>query len=314
MSEVQTAAPESPSAAAMGQREYSWWSLNQRKVIPYLFITPTLLIFLMWVLVPITYAMAMSFFAWNGIAKPEFVNIQNYAKLLSDPIFWISLRNTIVYSVVVVPVSMALGLLAAMGLNRRKLPGRPVLRAIYFLPFVISAVATATTAGWIFGDTFGVINKILETIGMEKVRWLSNRHTALMTVAIATIWIRIGFCMLIYLAGLQSIPADLTEAAQIDGASTRQRFMHITLPLLRPTTFLLLILSVIYSFEVFDLVFVMTSGGPGYATTVLTVYIYNMAFQTQSFGYASTIGIVFMAIIMSITLVQWRFSNEGGRI
>jgi ABC-type sugar transport system permease subunit len=292
---------------------YGWWTLNQRKIIPYLFITPTLLIFLTFVFIPIAYATVMSFYEWNGISAAGFIGVQNYAKLLNDALFWISLRNTVIYSVGLVPVSMGLGLLAAIGLNRQNLPGRPILRTIFFLPFVISAVATATTAGWIFGDTFGVINKILEAVGLEKVRWLSNRDTALLTVIIATVWVRLGFCMLVYLAGLQSIPSDLIEAAEIDGASPAQRFFRITLPLLRPTTFLIFILSIIYSFEVFDLIYVMTSGGPGYATTVLTVYIYNTAFQTQSFGYASAIGLVFMVIIMSITLIQWRFSNEGGR-
>jgi ABC-type sugar transport system permease subunit len=293
---------------------YGWWTLHQRKIIPYLFITPTLLIFLMFVFIPIAYAVVMSFFNWNGISAAEFVGLQHYVNLLNDSLFWISLRNTITYSLGLVPISMGLGLLAAIGLNRQNLPGRAVLRTIFFLPFVISAVATATTAGWIFGDTFGVINKILESAGLEKVRWLSNRETAMLTVIIATVWVRLGFCMLVYLAGLQSIPGDLVEAAEIDGASAVQRFFRITLPLLRPTTFLIFILSVIYSFEVFDLIYVMTTGGPGYATTVLTVYIYNTAFQTQKFGYASAIGLVFMLIIMSITLVQWRYSNEGGRI
>ena len=273
-----------------------------------------MLIFITFVFLPISYAAAMSFFKWNGISSPEFIGIENYVDIFTDPVFWIALKNTVIYSLGVVPVSMALGLLAAIGLNRKNLPGRPIFRTIFFLPFVISAVATATTAGWIFGDTFGVINKILEAIGLEKVRWLSNRNTALLTVMIATVWVRIGFCMLIYLAGLQSIPTDLIEAASIDGASTRQRFLHITLPLLRPTTFLLLVLSIIFSFEVFDLGYVMTNGGPGYATTVLTIYIYNTAFQAQRFGYASTVGLVFMAIIMTITLIQWRFSNDGGRI
>jgi ABC-type sugar transport system permease subunit len=292
----------------------NWWAVHQRKVIPYLFITPTMLIFLTFVLVPIAYAAYMSLFDWNGISEASFAGLQNYADLFGDPVFWVSLRNTLVYALGVVPLSMLLGLLAALGLNRTHLPGRALLRTIYFLPFVISAVATATVAVWIFGDTFGVVNKMLDAVGLEKVRWLSNRDTALLTVIIATVWVRIGFCMLIYLAGLQSIPSDLLEAAAIDGASTRQRFFAITLPLLRPTTFLLLILNVIFSFEVFDLVFVMTTGGPGYATTVLTIYIYNTAFQTQSFGYASAIGMLFMAIIMTITLVQWRLSNEGGRV
>ena len=291
-----------------------WWSLNQRKVMPYLFITPTLLIFLVFVLFPILYSAVISFFKWNGISEPIFTGVRNYARLLDDRIFWISLQNTVSFTIGVVPLSMAFGLLAALGLNRSHLPGRAFLRAIYFLPFVISAVATATTAGWIFGDTFGVLNKLLVELGMKKVQWLTNRHTAMMTVVLVTIWVRMGFCMLIYLAGLQSIPLDLIEAAKVDGASRWQQFRRITLPLLKPTTFLLIVLNIIYSFEVFDLVFVLTNGGPGYATTVLTVFIYNSAFQTQSVGYASAIGIVFMAIIMTITLVQWRISNEGGRI
>lgn len=291
-----------------------WWSHNQRKVVPYLFITPTMIIFTTFVLIPIVYAGFISFFKWNGISEAEFVGVRNYTRLVEDPIFWTSLQNTVLFTLGVVPFSMGLGLLAALGLNRKHLPGRAILRTVYFLPFVISAVATATTAGWIFGDTFGVLNKILVELGFQKVQWLTNRHTALLTVIIVTIWIRLGFCMLIYLAGLQSIPSDLVEAAKVDGATVRQQFFRITLPLLKPTTFLLVVLNVIYSFEVFDLVYVMTNGGPGYSTTVLTVFIYNAAFQTKSMGYASAIGIVFMAIIMTITLIQWRISNEGGRI
>ncbi len=291
-----------------------WWSLNQRKVIPYLFITPTLFIFSLWVLVPILYASYMSFFEWNGISTPEFTGLDNYTRLFQDALFWRSLRNTLSYAAGVVPLSMALGLLVALGLNRQKLPGRAFLRTIYFLPFVISAVATGTTAGWIFGDSFGIINKLLVSGGFEKVKWLSSREMAMLTVIITTVWIRLGFNMLIYLSGLQSIPQELIESSRLDGASPWQQFRHITLPLLRPTTFLLLILNIIFSFEAFDLVFIMTNGGPGYATTVLTVFIYNTAFQTQRFGYASAIGLVFMAIIMSITLIQWRLSNEGGRI
>ncbi|MEM6430624.1 MAG: sugar ABC transporter permease [Deinococcota bacterium] len=291
-----------------------WWRNNQRKLTPYLFIAPTVSIFALWVLIPILYAAYMSFFEWNGISQPEFAGLKNFRRIFGDTLFWLSLRNTLIYSAGVVPLSMALGLLTALGLNRKNLRGRAFLRTIYFLPFVISAVATGTTAGWIFGDSFGIINKLLESVGLERVRWLTSRENAMLTVIITTVWIRLGFNMLIYLAGLQSIPNELVESARLDGASPQQQFWHITVPLLKPTTFLLLILNIIYSFEAFDLVFIMTNGGPGYATTVLTIFIYNTAFQTQRFGYASAIGLVFMAIIMSITLIQWRLSNEGGRI
>ncbi|MCA9838653.1 MAG: sugar ABC transporter permease [Trueperaceae bacterium] len=303
----------SPSWPASG-RWQAWWSAHQKALIPYLFIAPTLAIFTLFVFAPILYASFMSLFEWNGISTPKFTGIDNYLELFNDPIFWRSLRNTLYYGAGVVPLSMALGLLAALGLNWKNLPGRAIFRTVYFLPFVISAVATGTTAGWLFGDSFGIINKLLLALGFEKVRWLSSREMALITVVITTVWIRLGFNMLIYLAGLQAVPNELLESARLDGATPRQQFWHIVLPLLKPTTFLLIILNIIYSFEAFDLVFIMTNGGPGYSTTVLTVFIYNMAFQTQRFGYASAIGLVFMAIIMLITLLQWRFSNEGGRI
>ena len=142
---------------------------------------------------------------------------------------------------------MAFGLLAALGLNRPQLPGRAVLRAIYFLPFVISAVATATTAGWIFGDTFGVLNKMLVELGLKKVQWLTNRHTAMMTVIIVTIWVRLGFCMLIYLAGLQSIPPDLVEAAKSTAPRAGSNAGHINLSPAEADHILLIVLNIIYS-------------------------------------------------------------------
>jgi multiple sugar transport system permease protein len=296
------------------QRLGDRWYRFQAKVLPYIFVAPTMLIFTTFVFIPISYAAYISFFDWNGISTPEFNGIRNYTRLIEDPLFWLCFRNTVMYMAGVVPFSMLFGLLAALGLNRKNLPGRAFLRSVYFLPFVISAVATGTTAGWLFGDTFGVINKILKELGFERIQWLTSSKTALPTLIAVTVWIRLGFCMLVYLAGLQSIPTELTDAARVDGASPAQQFFRITLPLLKPTTFLILILNVIYSFEAFDLGFVLTGGGPGYATTVLTIYIYNSAFQIQSFGYASAIGIVFMLVIMIFTFFQWRFTNEGGRI
>ncbi|QPC84969.1 sugar ABC transporter permease [Phototrophicus methaneseepsis] len=291
-----------------------WWRQNQKKYIPYIFIAPNLAIFTLFVFIPILYALYMSLFEWKGIGVPEFIGLQNYTELFQDPVFWTSVTNTIVFAMGAVPFSMLFGLMVALGLNQPRVPGRALLRTIYFIPFVISAVATATTVSWLFNDSFGIINKLLALLGLAKVQWLSSPDTAMLTVIIATIWVRLGFCMIIYLAGLQSIPNDMLEAARVDGALPWQQLFYIKLPLLRSTTFLLLILNVIYSFESFDLIYVMTNGGPGYSTTVVPIYIYNMAFETQRFGYASAIGLVFMMIIMAFTVVQWRMSNQGGRI
>ena len=173
------------------------------------------------------------------------------------------------------------------------------MRSIYFLPVVVSAVATGTIAAWLFNDNYGVINAILVRLGIGRVAWLSTPQWALPSLAIATLWVRIGFNMVVYLAALQSIPAMYYEAARIDGASALHQFRHITLPLLAPATFLLLVLDVIYSFQVFDLIYVMTGGGPGFSTTMVVQYIFNAAFVTSEMGYASAMGMVLYVLILS---------------
>jgi len=288
----------------------TWWSRHQRRLIPYIFIAPNLLLFSVFMFAPIIYAFYISFFEWRGVGAARFVGVDNYRTLINDPVFWQSLRHTFVYAAGVVPTSIALGLATALLLNR-KIPGRAFLRSVYFLPVVISAVATGMIANWIFNDSYGVINGALKAFGWKTIPWLNSPAWALAAVIIATVWIRIGFCMILYLAGLQSIPGMYYDAAQVDGASLRQQFRYITWPLLMPTTFLLLILNIIFSFESFDLVYVMTGGGPGYSTTVLPVYIYQAAFQTGRMGYGSAIGILLLAIILIFTLFQWRISRQN---
>lgn len=298
--------------ASRGQwrEQSSWWSRHQRQVLPYVFIAPNLLLFSAFMFAPLIYAFYISFFEWRGIGATNFVGLGNYRTLFTDPVFWQSLRHTFVYAAGVVPTSIGLGLATALLLNRR-VPGRAFLRSVYFMPVVISAVATGVIAQWIFNDSYGVINVALRAFGLGTIPWLNSPTWALASVIIATAWIRIGFCMVLYLAGLQSIPGMYYDAAQVDGASRWQQFRHVTWPLLMPTTFLLLILNIIFSFESFDLVFVMTGGGPGYSTTVLPVYIYQSAFQTGRMGYGSAIGIVLLFIILIFTLVQWRLSRQN---
>jgi len=286
-----------------------WWELNQRKLIPYLFLTPNLIVFSIFVFVPIVYSLWMSFHEWRGIDLPKFIGLDNFIEIATDEVFWIALKNTLVYAAGVIPFSMGLGLLAALGLNVA-LPARTFLRTIYFIPVVVSAVVVGTLAAWIFNDNYGIINAIMRQSGLGRVNWLSSPQTAMLTLVISTIWIRLGFCMVVYLAGLQGIPKDYLDAAHVDGATPWQRFRLIVFPLLRPSTFLLLILNVIYSFEAFDLVYVMTGGGPGYSTTVLPVYIYESAFELGRYGYANALGLILMVIIFAFTLIQWRLNQQ----
>jgi multiple sugar transport system permease protein len=287
-----------------------WWDRNQRKLIPYLFLTPNLVVFTIFVFIPIVYSLWMSFHEWRGIDIPRFIGLRNFVEIATDEVFWIALKNTLFYAAGVIPFSMGLGLLTALGLNV-VLPGRTLLRTIYFIPVVVSAVVVGTLSAWIFNDNYGIINATLRQSGLARVNWLSSPNTAMLTLIISTIWIRLGFCMIVYLAGLQGIPNDYLDAARVDGATAWQRFHLITFPLLRTSTFLLLILNVIYSFEAFDLVYVMTGGGPGYSTTVLPVYIYESAFELQRYGYANALGLILMVIILAFTLIQWRINRQG---
>lgn len=287
-----------------------WWSRNQRLLIPYIFIAPNVLVFTVFVFAPILFAFYMSLNEWSLIGSPIFVGLENYLDLGTDPEFWRSFANTGVYTLGTVPTSIALGLLVAVGLNR-KLPGRALLRSIYFVPVIISLVATALIAAWMFNDNYGVINAVLDAAGVGGVAWLSSAKWAMPSLIITTLWIRLGFNMVVYLAALQSIPTELYDAAKVDGATSWRQFRHITWPLLGPTTFLLVVLNVIYSLHVFDLIYVMTGGGPGFSTTVLVQYVYQTAFTEGEMGYASAIGVVLYLLLLVFTVFQWRVTRQS---
>jgi multiple sugar transport system permease protein len=293
------------------ERKTGWWARNERLLVPYIFISPNIIVFAAFMLFPILFAFYMSFHEWSLIGVPQFNGLDNYVRMVHDELFWQSLGHTVVFTAGTVPTSIALGLAAAMLLNR-ELPARGLLRSVIFLPVIVSGVVTALVAAWIFNDNYGLINSLLKAAGLEPIPWLSSPTWAMPSLIITTLWIRIGFCMVVYLAGLQGIPSEYYDAAQVDGASGWRQFRHITWPLLAPTTFLLLVINVIFSFHVFDLIYVMTGGGPGFSTTVLVQYIYESAFASREMGYASAMGIVLYLLIVVLTVFQWRVSRQGG--
>jgi multiple sugar transport system permease protein len=295
------------------QGEQSWWMRNQRRLMPYIFIAPNMLVFTVFLFVPMVFAIYMSLNDWSLIEAPTFIGLGNYLEMAQDPQFWQSLWNTLLYTLGTVPTSIAIGLLVAIGLNR-KLPARGLLRSIFFVPVVISMVAVALVGAWIFDDSYGVINNALLALGLDAVPWLSSQKYAMFTLIVATMWVRIGFNMVVYLAALQGIPPELYEAAQMDGASGWRQFWNITRPLLGPTTFLLVILNVIYSIHVFDLIYVMTAGGPGFSTTVLVMYVYQAAFENLQMGYASAMGVVLFLLLLAFTAFQWRVTRQGEEV
>lgn len=275
----------------------------------YGFIAPNMLLMGLFLFVPIVFAVQLSFTRFQGFGDPEFVGLANYTRMAADPVFWQSLGNTLLFTAITVPLELVGGLGLAVLLNS-VLPGKGLFRTVIVLPLVISGVASGMIAVTIFSEGSGIVNKTLQAIGLSPVAWQSDGTAAFVSVMITAIWLRIGFNMVIYLAGLQSVSPELYEAARLDGAGRWQLFRHITTPLVGPSTFFLLIMNVIASFQVFDIVFVMTGGGPGFSTSVLGTYAYRNGFQIREQGYGAALGVVILLITLLFTYIQWRTSRS----
>lgn len=274
----------------------------------YAFLAPSLVLLGLFVFLPLGWAFVISLKQTNGFGDGAFVGLANYGRLLTDPVFWRVTLNTALFTIIVVPVSMALGLGLAMLMNS-VLPVRALFRTIIVLPMVISGVATALIGVLIYDQNNGIANKLLRVIGLEGIPWQSSGPGAFASVVLVTLWWRIGFNMIIYLAALQGVSPELYESARIEGANGRQQLRYITWPMVGPSTFFLLIMNVIHSFQVFDVIFVLTQGGPGNSTSVLVTYAYTNGFLIRDQGYATAIGIFLLVITLVFTAIQWRVSR-----
>ncbi|RPE74283.1 MULTISPECIES: carbohydrate ABC transporter permease [unclassified Frondihabitans] len=279
------------------------------------FLLPNVLMLALFTLLPLVYAFVISFQSLDSLGWTTWAGFGNYVTMVTDPVFWRSMANTGVFTLFTVPVGMAIGLAIAVLLNG-VLPGRTVFRSIIFLPLVVSGVATGVLGAWMFDQNNGFIDKMLQAIGLPSIDWQSNGAWALTAIILVTLWQRVGFDMLIYLAGLQGVDPGVQEAARVDGASAWQSFRYITLPLLGPSTFFLLIMNLIYSFQVFDTVWAMTRGGPGYSTTTIVSYAYRLAFDESGpslLGYGAAVGVAIYLITLAITAIQWRANTRRER-
>ncbi|GCE18297.1 carbohydrate ABC transporter permease [Dictyobacter kobayashii] len=275
----------------------------------YFFILPQMIGLVAFALYPLISVFIYSANNWDGLGPMTFVGFQNYIDQLNSPDLHIALTNTLYYTVLTVPGGLILALLVALGLNNVR--GKTVYRVIYFMPVVTSSVAVAVIWGWLLNSDFGLINVLLKDwFHIQGPGWITDSRYVIPSIAMLSIWGSLGFNMIIFLAGLQGIPATYAEAARIDGANRFQLFFGVTLPMLTPTLFFTTVLSVISSFQVFDQTFVLTGGGPGKDSYTIVYHIYHLGFETSQFGSASAAAVILFVILLALTLAQLWFQRR----
>jgi multiple sugar transport system permease protein len=284
-------------------------TLSQREAMfGWLFILPAILGFLIWVAGPMIYSGWLSMTDYDLLSPPRFVGLANFTRMFNDPLFYKSLWVTVLYTVFHVPLTLLLAFGVALLLNT-KIPRMAFFRTLYYLPSIVPAVASAVLWVWIFNSEFGLLNLVLRSLGLKKVLWLQDPNTALAALIVMSLW-NMGGVMIIFLAGLNGIPEEMYEAAKIDGAGTRASFRYITIPMMTPIIFFNLILEIIGSFQVFTAGFLVTQGGPNYATTFYVLNLFNNAFTYFDMGYASAMAWVLFFIVLVFSLIIFR---SGGR-
>jgi multiple sugar transport system permease protein len=278
----------------------------------YLYILPSFILICVFAIIPIFMNIYYSFTKFNVIQPAQWVGLENYARLLKDPYIVASLRNTLVFTLITVPFQtfFALIIAAVIADKFRDKKGEAIKSAL-FIPVIASAVLVGTL--WsLFLEPNGLINSSLNLLHLPSVNWLGGKNTSLLSVCMATIWKNVGYFLVIYYAGIMDIPKELYEASQVDGATKIQQFVHITVPSLSSVTYLIVTLGTIWSFQIFDMVFTMTNGGPGMSTVTLVLTIYNAAFKSFNMGYAAAIALMMFVLVLVLQSIQRRFLSEKG--
>ena len=283
----------------------------QRKLLIGLFLAPTVIGLGLFTFLPILASVVLAFFSWDIITPPRFVGLENFADIAADPTIRVSFLNTIGFVVVAVTLQLAVALVLAVLVNTR-MPRllKSFFRSVLFFPLVLSAASVSIIMGYLFNENFGLVNHILNLLGMADVPWLTSTHGAMIVVVLVYVWQNFGFSFLLFLGGLSSIPKEVYEAAQVDGATGWKQFWRITFPLVSPTTLVASVMAIISALQIFDQPYVLTRGGPGDSTRTAVMVIYESAFKQLEFGRASAIGIVLTVVIMLVTAIQFRLSRR----
>ncbi|HPZ75244.1 MAG TPA: sugar ABC transporter permease, partial [Candidatus Pacearchaeota archaeon] len=280
----------------------------------FVFSIPSLILFLLFTFVPVVITIYFSFYSWDLLHPMKFIGFKNFKDLLSDNWFWNSIFVSFKYTFLSVPLIFILSLILGIFLQEEDRFSK-TFRAFFYWPYMVPLVAAGTMWKWLLSTDTGMINAILSKLGFSNISWLENPHLALLSTVLVQVWVLTGFMMMLFITGLQNIPQELHEAAIVDGANKFQLFWKITFPLLKNTSVLVIILSIAYCFRNFTIVYILTTGGPGYATTVTPLYIYQQAFSSYRIGYASAMSLVFLIIIFFVSFFAFRVQEkESGEI
>lgn len=282
---------------------------NKKKWLPYLLVSPYLLFVIVFVAFPVLFCFFLTFHKWNIIAPMEFIGIDNYKRLVDDRLFWKAIGNTLRFLLLHIPLQLVVSLFLAQLLNQ-KIRAAAFFRASFFLPVIVSGVVVTILWQQLLGYDAGLINRMLVAIGASKIGWLVNPDVAIYSIAVMATWKNVGLYVILFLVGLQTVPPQYYEAAKLEGASRWQQFYHITLPMINPTIFMVVILSTIGGFSLFIEPYIMTGGGPLNQTLSAVLYIYKQAFQYYNMGYSATLGFFYALMIMFVVVLQKKFIEK----
>lgn len=311
---AQTAPPptRTPDTEAAGPQRRQ--NVLLRHNLPYLFLLPTFLLLIGFMVIPLGYSIVMSFHDWNGITTPVFTGLENYERLLADGRFWAALANNGIFLVLFTSLTVGLGFLFAVAVSRR-MKGWRAYRFTFFIPFLLVTAVIAVLWSQIYEPTHGVLNTVLRSVGLGRLEqlWLGNPDLTMYSIIAIAVWQLTGWTMILYLAAMEGIDEDVHDAATIDGVNAWQRCRYIIAPMVKRMTMVLIMLQLIASIKTFDLIWVLTKGGPFYASEVMGTLLYRTAFEQQQFGYASTVAVAMTLVVMALTLAHLRISNLADR-
>ena len=280
-----------------------------RKWLPYLLVSPYLIFVIVFVMFPVFFCLFLTFNKWNIIAPMHFIGLDNYRHLFHDKLFWLAIINTLKFLLLHIPLQIIVSLLLAQLLNQN-IKAKSFFRASFFMPVIVSGVVVTILWQQLLGYDSGIINRFLTSVGASKIGWLVNPDIAIYSIAVMATWKNVGLYVILFLVGLQTVPPQYYEAAKLEGANNWQQFWHITLPMINPTIFMVVILSTIGGFSLFIEPYIMTGGGPMNQTLSAVLYIYKQAFQYYNMGYSATLGFFYALIIMTVVVLQKKFIEK----